>query len=260
MKKLTPKIQILLLVIGILLTLVVVSTGVTLSKMNRIGNEIKEITGTNIPLTEIITKITINQLEQTVWFERALRFAIEMKEDDEAPKNFTRAKEAFNRLAQLVDDEIKKGGKITEEAIKVAHTQESQRELEAVLNHLKVIEKEHANYNSHVVKIFEEITRGTVHEFKDAIEKIEAEEDRLDHELEKFLGRIEEFTEASILRTEHDEDAVILLMRGITIFALIFGITISIILITIGFNKPLIVDMDHTGIESKEIAEEDNFL
>jgi len=260
MKKLTLRVQILLLVIGILLALVVVSTGVTLSKMNRIGNEIEEITGKNIPLTEIITEITINQLEQAIWFERALRFAIEMKEDDDALKNFTRAKEAFNRLAQLVGNEIRKGEKIAEEAVNVAHTQESRRELEDVLNHLKVIEKEHANYNSHVVKIFEEITLGTVREFKDAIEKIEAEEDQLGHELEKFLRRIEKFTEASILQTERDEKAVILLMRGITIFALIFGITISIILIIIGFNKPLIVDIDRTGTESKEITEEDKFL
>jgi len=246
--------------IGVLLALMAVSTGFTLSKMNRIRNELTDITGNNVPLTEIITAITINQLKQAVWFERALRLAVELKDDDEASGNFIGAKEVFNGFAEGVDVEIKKGEKIAEEAINAANTGESRREFEEVLNHLKVIEKGHANYNSRVLNIFEEIARGTVYEFKDAIKKIEREEEQLNHESGKFLRRIEQFTEASILQTEGDERAVILLMKGITIFVLIFGITISVILILTSFNKPLIVDMDHRGTETKEIAEEDKLL
>lgn len=45
-------------------------------KMNQIGEEIVTIAEQDIPLTRSLTEITLNQLEQAINFERALRYAI----------------------------------------------------------------------------------------------------------------------------------------------------------------------------------------
>ncbi len=78
-----------------LLSLLVISTGITLSKMDRIGKEIKEIAQEDIPLIKIVTEITINQLAQAIHFERALRFALEKVENKNALKSFNIEKKVY---------------------------------------------------------------------------------------------------------------------------------------------------------------------
>ncbi len=257
MKTLTLRIKILLLVIGMLLALIVISTGITLSKLDLIGKEIKEITEEGIPLTKIITEITIHQLEQAIHFERAIRFGMEMKSSDAAARNFQIEKKAFHQLGLKVDDEINEGEKIAQEAINLSISEASKKEFKNIFDHLKIIEQKHAQYESHVFSIFNDIAHGIFREYEEIVGKVEAEEDQLDYELENFLREVEKFTEESILRTEEEENTVSLMMRGITFFALIFGISISLVLVFTSFNKPLFVGIERVESEMKEIIQDD---
>jgi len=249
MRRITLKIQMMLLVIGLLLVAIVISAGFTLSRMNRIEAEIKTVIDANLPLNEIIMNIYTHKLEKAIWFERALHSVAAMNAGDkEAARKFARAQETFNRMASLIDDEIAKGQEMARAAIDGSHSNESQRALGTeVLTHLEVIEQKHVEYNGHVATLLEAIARGTVEDFEDTIEAIEAEEDRLHQELETFLRNNEQRATASLLHIRYAEETVILLMRSITVFSLIFGIAISILLMIVGFRKPIIVEMDDAG-------------
>jgi len=249
MKRITLKIQMMLLVIGLLLVAIVISAGFTLSRMNSIEAEIKTVIDSHIPLNELIMNIYTHKLEKAIWFERALHSVAAMNEGDkEAAAKFARAQATFTRMADLINDEIANGKEMARAAIDGPHNDASQRALGTeVLTHLEVIEQKHVEYNGHVATLLEEIARGTVEDFEDTIEAIEAEEDRLHHELEIFLQNNEQRATASLLHIRYAEETVILLMRSITVFSLVFGIAISVLLMIAGFRKPIIVEMDGVG-------------
>ena len=60
--------------VGVLLLLMAISAAYGILKINHVGNELHAIAEEDIPLTEAVTEITVNQLEQAIWFERALRY------------------------------------------------------------------------------------------------------------------------------------------------------------------------------------------
>lgn len=65
LKNFTVKQQIISLV-GLLFTLLLMLSYVSISNMNKIGSEIEAIAEQDIPMTESITQITVHQLEQAI--------------------------------------------------------------------------------------------------------------------------------------------------------------------------------------------------
>lgn len=213
--------------VGILLLLMMISTGFGIFKMSGIGTELTEIAENDMPLTEKITEITVNQLEQAIWFERALRFGGIGKDKH----NFEIAEEHFIKLAHLVDEEIKEGEHLAQKAIDNAKTKAGKVEFEEILKHLKVIENEHSNYDLHAEEVFELINNGDMHEAEILAKKVEAEEEALDHELKQFLKQVAGFTQESLLHAEHAEQSAITGMIVIALIALVFGVGLSILIV-----------------------------
>ncbi len=229
--KIISLVSILILLMGVLSLFSIV-------KMGNIGDEIKSIAEEDIPLIEVVTKITIHQLEQAVWFERALRFGEVLASKEDAKKGLLHAEEEFRRLSALTNNEIKEAEEISQHAAENAHTDAARAELEEVGEHLKVIEGEHSDYEKHVEEAFEFINQGKLHDAEVLAEKIEKEEDDLNKELEEFLMQIEKFTEEAALTAERDEQAAVKAIIIISIIALILGLALGI-LITRAITRPL---------------------
>ena len=147
-KNLSVKIKILGLAGFILILLIVIAT-IGIMKLNVIGKEITEIAHNDIPLTKVVTSLTLHQLEQAIWYERALRFA-ETKKHNELIK----AEREFVNFSKLVNVEIIKAEEIAKKGIDVAHNQETKDKYEEVYKYLKVIEQEHEDYEKHVEEIW----------------------------------------------------------------------------------------------------------
>nr|WP_319393947.1 methyl-accepting chemotaxis protein [uncultured Desulfobacter sp.] len=160
--------------------------------MKNIRKELVEIAHQDIPLTEIITLIETHQLEQAIWLERALRLSLE--NNDSA---YEHAIKQFLRLAQIVDQEIKKGEHMAEDSLENAGRPDHRQKFELILNTLKEIEQEHGDFDKHVAHIFKEIDQGHQHEIGNLIAEIEKEEEELDRKLQAFLMDVEKFTEKS---------------------------------------------------------------
>ncbi len=223
--------------LGVLLILMAISAGFGIIKIGSIGDQIAQIAEEDIPLTEVITKITINQLEQAIWFERALRFGEVLASKEAGGEELKHAEKKFKELTKLVGQQLKQGEEFVENAAKGAKTDEARREFQEIDETLKVIEKHHAGYEQHARQVFALINKGKVQKAEVLAKKIEVEEKELEHELEQLLKKVEKFTEKAALKAEHDEQSA---LRGISIIAIIsmvFGICMGIF-ITRSITRP----------------------
>lgn len=216
---------------GLLIAFLLLSTAVSLIKMQQIGIEIADIAEQDIPLTNLLSNITTHQLEQAINFERALRLGGEMKSDPNAAAGYKKAVGKFESHSKIVNSSIKKAEVLAEKAKQFAHTKEAQKEFEHVESFLKNIEVQHKIYEEHVHEVFNVLLKGDVQHANKLSEKIEVEEEKIDHELQELLVELQNFTQAATLRAEHDEQDAFRLLVIIAVVALVFGGGLSIVLI-----------------------------
>ncbi len=229
-KNLKVRTQIYLLSV-IFTVLMIILAAVAIFNMSSIGEELKEIAEEDMPLIEIITEITVHQLEQAIWFERCLRHGEKMAANEEEAKEFHHAVQEFEKFAKLVDEELKDGEKKAEEGISKAATDHAKKEFRNIDEHLRVIEKEHAAYEHHVTEVFNLLEHGKMHEAFELAEKVEEEEEQLDHELEQFLKKVEKFTEESLLAAEHHEEKTLYILSILVICSMILGLVIAFFIV-----------------------------
>ncbi len=163
----------------VLILMMVLVASISIWKMSAIGHEIESIADNDIPLTEILTKIETHQLEQAIWFERALRYGEVLASSDVAASKLEEAEHEFEILAKLADEEIIEGEELAKRALDNARTDDDRKYFEEVLAHLKIIDGEHADYEEHVLEAFEFINENNLHEAGVVAEEIEIEEEAL---------------------------------------------------------------------------------
>lgn len=225
--------NLIIMMAGILILFSLIIVIVSAVQMNNIGREISGIAEHDIPLTEGLSKITVHQLEQSINFERALRFGSEMQSDDLSGKHYRQVVETFDALSNQVDEEILAAEKLAGVAIDTAHSDMDRQEFTHILEGLKVIENEHKNYAKHAHEVFEYLQSGELAIAIDKAATIEAEEDKLNHELEQLLESIEKFTHAAVATTKQHEDTALVMSLSLGIVAIVIGIFMSMFLIRI---------------------------
>ena len=73
--------------------------GFALNQMNKIGNELIDIAERDIPLTKSLTVLTEHQLEQAIYFERALIKAIRVEQGLAPMNTFEEARGKVEKLS-----------------------------------------------------------------------------------------------------------------------------------------------------------------
>ena len=205
-------------VLGIILFMLAVVSGVSIYSMNNVGKALVEIAEENIPLNDMVAQITVHQLEQALWLERSIG-AAELNRTD----RLAESEHEFERLNELVEEEIVKANGMAEHAIANATSAEAQQKFAGIASALHEIESSHATYAAHALELFESFNSGHVAGTAQAIASLVAEEEALDHRLESFLVDVAEFTEATALDAEHAEQAAFRILVGIAIVSLIAG-------------------------------------
>jgi len=233
----TIKQQIIALV-SVLFILMATLSFVSISSMAKIGGEIEAIAERDIPITKSITAITLHQYEQSIYFERALRYGENTNTDAAYASNFKKTTKHFKELSHKVDAEIIQTEKQIKKAINNVHTEKEEKEFKHVLSVLKNIKTKHTDYEDHAVKTFALFSKGELNKAHSLAEGVEAEENKLNHELESLLVEIEKFTQQAALTAENDEKAAIKILMVITVIALVLGSVMSWMILS-GIIKPL---------------------
>ena len=195
-----------------------------LLRMVTTHKDIDDVANIDIPIIEILTQIETNQLEQSLAFERAFRYAEEYYTNPDIISEFTFnrfvvADSTFRYLAKQVD----LGLLSAEEEIQVAlkrTDQESQRiKLRQLLLAVKKLEGDHIKYEDHVIEVLDLLEQGKVKEALLKSDQVEQEEDHFNKQVEDTLIRLEMFTESLVQFVEQEE---VISMKWIVTLTLLF--------------------------------------
>lgn len=222
------------LVVGLCLAGLLMVAGIALWSISRIGTEIASITEENIPLTEVLTKLTVHQLEQAVLLERSLLLSLE--DDHDGARD---ARHEFEALAPQVDAEILQGEALARTAIERAADEPTRAEFERVLHTLESIEVEHGVYDRTATELMTRVIDARVTAFADELRAIAVIEDSLDYELEALLLEVEGFThEAAAAAEAHEQEAESFIAIVAALVCAVSAV-LAVLLVRMLITKPL---------------------
>jgi len=228
------------MVIGTLIVALLINVGFSSYKMQQIGEEITSIAEEDIPLVRLITEITLNQLEQTILFERALRLGTEMEYDPQVKSQIKGITVKFDHHSEDIAKEIEIGISISTRVLQHANNAEKSREFNHVIEVLEAVNQQHEEFEKHAHDAFKLINQGQIIQALKLSHEIEKEEEKLQHELTALLIEIEKFTQKAIIQAEHDEKSAAKWQIIIIIISLLSGLPLAYVVtsgILRGLNK-----------------------
>ena len=234
---------------GLLMAITVITVGAILYQLNNVKEELHEVSAEHMPLTELITKLTVHQLEQAIQFERGLRYAENMTRGEaSAAKGYEKSKKKFGTLSAKIAKEVKQAEQLAAHVIEVSPDPAVKAEYEKILKGLIHYEKAHKSYEEHVADLNKKVEAGAldIHGIEKAAHKIEKEEDALDKEIEGLLVEIEQFTAASLKTVEAHEHAAMIKGLVLALIAILIGTPISFLIVR-SITKPLVRVVDALG-------------
>lgn len=230
LRKINMRRQVILTVSLLIILLIVISI-FSVIKVNIIGNELKDITEQDLPLTDVITEITVNQLEQATLFERVVKNGEMVERVPEAASEIEHSSKAYMEHTKLINQEIEKGETIAKQAISRAESVQSRDEFEEVLNHLQTIKQRHVEYEEGVLHAVALVKAGQMDKVEELAREIEQKESELNLDLENFLRGVKQFTDDSVVIAHDEEIKTLIGILFISIAALLLGSMIGIILL-----------------------------
>eukprot|EP00439_Symbiodinium_sp_Y106_P089633 s1_g2169.t1 len=213
-------------VLGFLILCFLATTAVTLWQMNSITAEIEEIADEQMPLTEVVTQVSLNQLEQAIYFERILRAGFA---SDGAPSRATLDPlvATFEKDGKFVNEKVVVAEEIVAHAMSVAYLPATKERYDAILKSLKHFESGHHIYEEHAYELIEAIRRGDMARVDQKIAGVVEEEEKLDHEIAEILVEIEHLTANSLNVVKEHEKSAVWLVVVMTLAAVAVGGAIS---------------------------------
>ena len=100
------------------------------------------------------------------------------------------------------------------------------------------IGKHHAAYEEHVTRAFAVMHKKMVQVTKEPAEKVEKEEENLDHELKGLLKKVKKLAEAASLKAKRDAQSAVRVITILAFSGLILGLFMGIFL-TRGITRPI---------------------
>lgn len=215
--------QMMMVIVGLQLVAMLIVLVVVSSNLLSLGSEMEAIAEKDIPLSNIVSEITIKQLEQAIEFERSLRYGDEMQSNVQTEALFKNSVERFFVLEEQIAEELNKGNDLISSAIDNAESDIMLERMTNVSNKLKQIHHEHESYTGHIIEIFSLLAEGNLHAAHELAEEIEIEEKKLEKELEDLLHGIAESTQKSTLTATEHEKSALTSMIIITLIAILIS-------------------------------------
>ncbi len=211
---------------GVLFLLLLGSGIASIYFLFQINNEFKVVLKHEIPITEMITRITVHKLEQTSWLERALRHAEVaahgQQNDEENTRLLKEAKAKFKEFTVKVNEEIETASNMSTKAQKLAQAEEMRVELRRVEELLVSIREEYADYIKRVNELFALFVNGNIRDAEQVANETEKLEEGFNQRLESFLFETEEITRRSLSSIGEREGNTIIFIALIISIALLF--------------------------------------
>lgn len=195
---------------------------ISLIQMNKIGIELVDIAERDIPLSNMLSKMSEHKLEQTILFQRALLQVSLNPEGDNAE-----IEQKLTSLTQKIKSEFDKSEKFVTDSIDKLHSEKAKLSFKSLASDLKLLNKEYQSIAVSISDVIEMTKTQTVSSVSNKVKLIEVAEDKFDKKLIALLSQIQQFTLNSALQAENDEKQGIHFILYIFIFSVIVGVALS---------------------------------
>ncbi len=224
-------------VIIVLLILVGLSVFTGL-KMQNIGSEIQSIVEKDIPVTDLVTKITEHQLKQAVMLERLLRLGEVMSASQSAAEQYAKVKAEFIAIGEVIAGEISEAEALLEGIITTEHNEKNLKDFTWMFDSFKSSEVLHETYEKEAMTVLSLLEEGNISQAHHELEVLEKDEDKLTLMLENILAASAKHTQDSAEGALADERQALSMMMILSVIGLVVGILASVITAK-SITKPL---------------------
>lgn len=235
------------------LSFMLLIAGISIIQIQSIGNELADIAEEDIPLSNIVTKITEHQLEQSVLFERMLFKATLQQMNIDTREEVKHLTAEVNHMSKKIKTEFIQADTFIENALVHSKLASTIKKLRSVRNKLAPIRKKYDELELHI-----NTTMSAQQSFESLLKsakKAESMEDEMGKSLVSLLGEIQAFTLEASQKAEAHEKSAIKWIIWISIVAFIFSI-----LLPIFTGKSIVSPIKYLAIRLTEIASGDGDL
>ena len=225
-----------LAIVGGCVGLTAVVVVMALYQLSKIGKEVEAIAQQDLPVATALGQISGHQLEQSVLLERLLRFGGIAEHDQAIFHDLVRS---FTRLGRQLDEEILAAEAIVEAARDHADTPAAVAEFDALLQGLKIVERDHKAFDAGAMRLVGLIEAGRGQEAAALALDLERRADALDQQVTALADDILQFSLAAARTVERHERAALVWMAVLSAVILTVGPTAAWVVTRRTVTRPL---------------------
>ena len=234
--------------VGIIILLLGVAVLFGLHQMSKVSLEINEISEEYVPLTEILSEISLHHSKQAQSFEKILRLS-----DTGIVSEVQKSKEEFWMRSGNIESEISRGKTVAQRGIEMISFENNDSQYMVFFQKFVEIERIHNEYENTVDSIFLILGSGKIKDASALLEKTDQLEGELQSEIDSGLKIISTLTDYSTSQIAANE-------RDSIIGQIIIVTMVGAIAATLGFfinqiNKDLKKEVDSKTVELKNANE-----
>ena len=234
--------------VGIIILLLGFAVLFGLHQMSKVSLEINEISEEYVPLTEILSEISLHQSKQAQSFEKILRFS-----DNGIISEMQKSKEEFWIRSGNIESSITSGKTVAQRGIEIVSIENDDSQYMVFFQKFVEIERIHNEYENTAESVFLILDSGKTKDASILLEKI----DRLDVELQseidsglKIISTLTDYSTSQIAANERDS-----LIGQIIIVTIVGAIAATLGFFINQINKDLKNEVDSKTAELKNANE-----
>ncbi len=234
--------------VGIIILLLGVAVLFGIYQMSKVSQEISEISEEYVPLTEILSEISLQQSKQAQSFEKILRLS-----GNGIISEVQKSKELFWISSGSIESEISRGKEVAQRGIELTPIENDNSQYMVFFQKFVEIERIHNEYENTVASVFLILDSGQIQDAAVLLEKVDKLEAELQSQVDSGFKIISALTDYSTEQIESNE-------RDSLIGQIIIVIMVGAIAATLGFfinqiNKDLKKEVDSKTVELKSANE-----
>ena len=209
--------------VTILLAIIFFIAGFGMVSITNVGENLRGIANADVPLLNSITRITVNQLEQSVWFERAL---MSVEKDDWY--SYDKAETELISLGDMVDTEFNVSMQLLKSTIEDTASRESGNKYSDISGRLNKIYFEYADLNESAQEMLVHMKKGTISSTDIDMSMVKQQVQAISEELRALTAEISGATQSvAVITKQHESDATYM-MAVISVLALLMAIGLGV--------------------------------
>lgn len=220
----------ILLTVGFLIFGNILIVGTILGQMNSINNEIKVVAHDVIPMNDVVSHITVLQVEQAVLIEKAARLAAISAD---VTGELEAVERRFGETEELLSGELAEAIGKVDALSSSSQDAEQKKSFQAIRAALGSYEKAHKTLTAHAEELFAvaDSTEGPSDALNALIVSIEAEQEHLSAEIDDIRMSTSQIVAGTLATVEAHEQTALFQGIGMAVFFSLVSIPVSFFLV-----------------------------